>query len=90
MKWHYFMEALPIYYTGQLKIIFRNNIAKPFGITPGSMNVANVKLAKTKNVITPCTAGTHGCVDTKYWRHLKHHINNTHIIFGISSNLPYI
>lgn len=25
----------------------------PFGMTPGSMNVANEKLAKTKNVMTP-------------------------------------
>jgi hypothetical protein len=33
----------------------------PLGITPGSMNVANVKLAITKNAITPSMAGTHGC-----------------------------
>lgn len=33
----------------------------PFGITPGSINVANVKFAMTKNVITPWYAGTHGC-----------------------------
>lgn len=32
----------------------------PFGITPGSINVASVKLAITKNVITPWQAGTHG------------------------------
>lgn len=32
----------------------------PFGITPGSINVANVKLANTKNVMTPWYAGTHG------------------------------
>lgn len=32
----------------------------PFGITPGSINVARVKLANTKNVITPCIAGIHG------------------------------
>lgn len=32
----------------------------PFGITPGSINVASVKLAMTKNVMTPWYAGTHG------------------------------
>lgn len=31
----------------------------PFGMTPGSMNVASVKFASTKKVMTPCTAGTH-------------------------------
>lgn len=36
------------------------NKHKPFGITPGSINVANVKLAITKKVITPCKAGIHG------------------------------
>ena len=44
------------------KIIFRNFIFYetftsciniPFGITPGSMNVASVKFAKTKKVMTP-------------------------------------
>ena len=32
----------------------------PFGIIPGSMNVARVKFDRTKKVITPCSAGTHG------------------------------
>lgn len=32
----------------------------PLGITPGSMKVASVKLAITKNVMTPWYAGTHG------------------------------
>lgn len=32
----------------------------PFGIMPGSINVAKVKFAKTKNVMTPWYAGTHG------------------------------
>lgn len=36
----------------------------PFGITPGSMKVASVKLAKTKKVMTPWYAGTHGCLET--------------------------
>lgn len=34
----------------------------PFGITPGSINVANEKLAMTKNVKIPCIAGTYGCL----------------------------
>lgn len=36
--------------------IIKNQIRlrnSPFGITPGSMKVASVKLAKTKNVMTP-------------------------------------
>ena len=37
-------------------------IYRPFGITPGSMKVARVKLAKTKNVMKPWYAGTHGCL----------------------------
>jgi hypothetical protein len=33
----------------------------PFGITPGSIKVAKEKFARTKNVMTPCNAGTYGC-----------------------------
>lgn len=29
-------------------------------MTPGSMNVASVKFARTKKVMTPWSAGTHG------------------------------
>lgn len=31
----------------------------PFGITPGSINVASEKFITTKKVMTPCRAGTH-------------------------------
>jgi len=31
----------------------------PFGMTPGSMNVASEKFITTKKVMTPCRAGTH-------------------------------
>lgn len=31
----------------------------PFGITPGSINVAREKFITTKKVMTPSTAGTH-------------------------------
>lgn len=43
-----------------LQIATQNVLPLPFGITPGSINVASVKFAITKNVITPWYAGTHG------------------------------
>lgn len=32
----------------------------PFGMTPGSINVARPKLVSTRKVMTPWSAGTHG------------------------------
>lgn len=46
----------PIFVRRSYKIIINsrhNTNTLPFGMTPGSIKVANVKLAKTKNVITP-------------------------------------
>lgn len=46
----------PIFIRRSYKIIINSSQTTntlPFGITPGSMKVANVKFAKTKNVMTP-------------------------------------
>lgn len=46
----------PIFIRRSYKIIINSSQTTntlPFGITPGSIKVANVKFAKTKNVMTP-------------------------------------
>lgn len=47
------------FYLSTIENLTRSTYYLPFGITPGSMNVARVKFVSTKKVITPWRAGTH-------------------------------
>lgn len=60
------LAALDLSWIRWSRITLQNHIfwCLPFGITPGSMKVAKVKFARTKNVMTPWYAGTHG------WRNM--------------------